>query len=147
MTYALKTLENLFTWCGHERYLMMTDYMVVARNNWINSMQCACSAATMFSPPFTFTRWWPMFLSEAMVGPHFVWPSVRLMALGAVTQINSQETEHAAQLGRIWSRTAPSTNLNWKCINKHSQRERDWARDFKMNNLGLANLAMDDVLL
>ena len=25
MTYAVKTLENLFTWCGHERYLMMME--------------------------------------------------------------------------------------------------------------------------
>ena len=23
MTYAVKALENLFTWCGHERYLMI----------------------------------------------------------------------------------------------------------------------------
>ena len=25
MTYAVKTVENLFTWCGHERYLMMME--------------------------------------------------------------------------------------------------------------------------
>ena len=25
MTYAVKTLENLFTWCGDERYLMMME--------------------------------------------------------------------------------------------------------------------------
>ena len=25
MTYAVKTLKNLFTWCGHERYLMMME--------------------------------------------------------------------------------------------------------------------------
>ena len=25
MTYAVKTLENLFTWCGHGRYLMMME--------------------------------------------------------------------------------------------------------------------------
>ena len=25
MTYAGKTVENLFTWCGHERYPMMVD--------------------------------------------------------------------------------------------------------------------------
>ena len=24
MTYAVKTVENLFTWCGHERYPTMT---------------------------------------------------------------------------------------------------------------------------
>ena len=25
MTYAVKTAENLFTWCGHERYPMMME--------------------------------------------------------------------------------------------------------------------------
>ena len=25
MTYAVKTVENLFTWCGHERYTMMKE--------------------------------------------------------------------------------------------------------------------------
>ena len=25
MTYAVKTLENLYTWCGHERYPMMME--------------------------------------------------------------------------------------------------------------------------
>ena len=25
MTYAVKTLENLFTWCGHERYISNDD--------------------------------------------------------------------------------------------------------------------------
>ena len=25
MTYAVKTVENLFAWCGHERYLMMME--------------------------------------------------------------------------------------------------------------------------
>ena len=25
MTYAVKTVENLFTWCGHERYRMMME--------------------------------------------------------------------------------------------------------------------------
>ena len=25
MTYAVKTVENLFTWCGHERYPMMME--------------------------------------------------------------------------------------------------------------------------
>ena len=24
-TYAVKRVENLFTWCGHERYLMMME--------------------------------------------------------------------------------------------------------------------------
>ena len=25
MTYAVKTVENLFTWCGHESYQMMME--------------------------------------------------------------------------------------------------------------------------
>ena len=25
MTYAVKTVENVFTWCGHKRYLMMKE--------------------------------------------------------------------------------------------------------------------------
>ena len=29
MTNAVKTVENLFTWCGHERYLMMMEINVI----------------------------------------------------------------------------------------------------------------------
>ena len=25
MTYAVKAVENVFTWCGHERYPMMME--------------------------------------------------------------------------------------------------------------------------
>ena len=25
MKYTVKTVENIFTWCGHERYLMMME--------------------------------------------------------------------------------------------------------------------------
>ena len=31
MTYAVKTVENLFTWCGHERYPMMMEISLVGK--------------------------------------------------------------------------------------------------------------------
>ena len=35
MTYAVKTFTNLFTWCGHERYIMMMEI-----NQYMKGYKC-----------------------------------------------------------------------------------------------------------
>ena len=49
MTYAVKTVENLFTWCGHEIYPMMVEITALfPATQYVASVRTALLPATQY---------------------------------------------------------------------------------------------------